>query len=115
MPTSPIEDDDRVRTRRDVAADFRQMQVHGLRVDLGQDQADADATRGADRAEDIGPIIALIARRAWAAAALGPDVGQAALLADPGLILPPEFKWLVARGWRQGRIDQRGKVFLCAS
>jgi hypothetical protein len=98
-----------------VAADFRQMQVHGLGVDLGQDQADADATRGANRAEDIGPIIALIARRAWAAAALGPDVGQAALLADPGLILPPEFKRLAARGWRQCRIDQRGKVFLCAS
>ena len=69
--------------------DFRQMQVHGLGVDFGQDQADADAAGRTNRPENIRPIVALIAWRARSAAALGPDVGQAALLTDAGLVLPP--------------------------
>ena len=72
-----------------MSADFRQMQVHGFGVDLGQDQTDADTAGRTDRAKNVGPIVALIARRARPTAPLGPNVSQAALLADAGFVLPP--------------------------
>jgi len=43
----------------------------------------------------IGLDLALIVRCARAAAAFGPDTGQAALLADARFILPPELDGLV--------------------
>jgi hypothetical protein len=47
-----------------------------------QHEGGTDAARGADCAEEIGGDVALIVRCARAAAAFGPDIGQAALLAD---------------------------------
>jgi hypothetical protein len=50
----------------------------------------------ADRAEDIGPVVALIAGGRGPRAALGPEPGQRSLLADAGPVLPPELKRLAA-------------------
>ncbi len=60
----------------DGAVDLGQMGVHRRRVDAGQDQPCRDAARRADRAKQIGPLIAGVARRAGSGAARGPDAGQ---------------------------------------
>lgn len=111
MPPGAIQQHDGMGARCDVAADFDQMQVHCFGIGLGQHQGRADATCRTDRAEDIGPVVGLIARRRRPGALFGPDVGQAALLANARFILPPEFERLAASLGRDGVGDQRGKVF----
>jgi hypothetical protein len=115
MPTRAVEGDDRMRAQCDLLADFRQMQVHGERVDAGQTQGGPDAARRTDRAEDIGPFVALIARGPGTASFIRPDVGQAALLSDPGFILPPELEGLSTRMLGDDGSDEVSEVFLCAS
>ena len=115
MPPGAIQQQDGVCASRDMAADLNQMQVHRLGIGLRQDKGCAGAARRTDRTEDIGPIVALIARCRRPGALFRPDVGQAALLADPCFILPPEFDRLAAGLGRNGVSDQCGKVFLCAS
>ena len=88
---------------------------HGLGIGLRQDKGGAGAARRTDRAEDTGPIVALIAQRRRPCALFRPDVGQAALLADTCFILPPELDRLAPGLGRDGVSDQCGKVFLCAS
>ena len=72
-----------------LGADFLQMQVH--RVDIGtrENEPGANAAIWTDGAEQVGRLVALIARGCGSAAALCPNAGQAALLADASLILPP--------------------------
>src|ERR1700716_818785 len=74
-----------------------------------------DATPRTGRAEQIGPVVALVVRRAGPRSTLGPNAGQRTLLADPGLILEPDFDRLaLGRGGEPPR-DCRGEVFLNAS
>ena len=115
MPASAIQQHDGMGTRRDVSADFGEVEVHRLGIGLGQDEAGADTTRGTGCAEDVGPIVALVAWRWRASALFSPDVGQAALLTDARFILPPELDRLATRLRGDGVGDQCGKVFLCAS
>jgi hypothetical protein len=96
MPPGAIQQQDGMRASRDMAADLNQMQVHRLGIGLRQDKGCAGAARRTDRAEDVGPVIALIARRRRPGALFRPDVGQAALLADACFILPPELDRLAA-------------------
>src|SRR5207253_1407674 len=70
---------------------------------------------GTDRAEQIGPVVALVAWRPRPAATLGPNPCQGSLLADAGFILPPKFDRLAARAQWDAGCDQIGKVFLCAA
>ena len=79
------------------------MGVHRGGVGEGHDEARRGAALGADRAEDVGPLVAGVARRAWPRAALRPDPGERALLADPGLVLEPDLERLAA-----GRLGERG-------
>jgi hypothetical protein len=75
-----------------------------------QQHDSADPTRRTDCPEDISRIVPLIAW-CWRPRALfGPDVGQAALLADTRFILPPELDRLAARLGRDAVGDQRGKL-----
>ncbi len=89
MPAGAVQRKDGVRARGHLGADLGQMQVHRLGVDERQHEGGADPPGGTDGAEQIGPAVTLIARCARAATLVRPDVGQAALLSDPGLILPP--------------------------
>ncbi len=91
------------------------MQIHGFGTDDRQHQCGADAARRTNGAKYVGPGIALIAGRAGPAAFVSPDVGQTALLANPGFILPPQLYGLVARVLWDSRSNQLGKVFFCAS
>ena len=115
MPACAIDGDHSVCARRDVSADLGKVEVHGAGVDVGQHQRRADTTRWTDGAEEIGPRIAAVARCCWSRAALGPEPGQRALLADPCFILPPELDRLAPRVFRDRGGDQVGKVFLCVS
>ena len=114
MPAGAIEQHDGMVARRDVATDLGEMQVHHLAVGYRQDEGDAGIARGTDGAEQIRPIVALVARCPRSAAALGPNPGQRPLLADAGFVLPPKLDRPAARVRRDGLGDQIGKVFLCA-
>jgi hypothetical protein len=86
----------------DLAADLGGMLVHRVAIGGGQDEARTHASRRTDRAEQVGPAVALVARRRRSTALVGPDAGQRALLADAGFdrlwrsTLPPEFDRLAA-------------------
>ena len=82
-----IEDESGVAAWRHLAADRSEMQRHGLGVRRRHDQTCCDAALRTGGAKQVGPIVALVVRRAGPCATLGPDAGQRALLADPGLIL----------------------------
>ena len=112
MPAGAVEQNDGVAVGCNDAADLGEVQVHRFGVGLGQNQRSADIPRGTDRAEQIGPIVALIARRARPAAPLGPDPGQRPLLADAGFVLPPQFDRFAACVRRDAGCDQSGEVFL---
>src|SRR6202012_6025994 len=101
--------------RCDLCADFRQVQVHCVAIDVRQDQRRANAPGRTDGAENVGPFVSLIARLARTAARFRPDIGQAALLADSGFVLPPEFDRLATGAGGNDGADQLGKVFLCAA
>jgi|tagenome__1003787_1003787.scaffolds.fasta_scaffold19148852_1 hypothetical protein len=73
----------------DLRADFLQMQIHRMDICTRQHEPGANAAIWTDGPEQIGRLVALIARRCGPAAAFCPDAGQAALLADAGLVLPP--------------------------
>src|SRR6202047_2337162 len=67
------------------------MFVHGLDADCWHDQGGAGAGRRADEAEQVGPGEPPVAPDTRTRAALGPDAGQRALLANAGFILKPDF------------------------
>ena len=96
MPAGAVKHDYSVGAWGDLAADLLQVQVHGPGVRLGDDPGGADAPRRADGAEQIGPGVALVSHTPGPGAALGPDARQRALLADAGLVLPPELDGLAA-------------------
>ena len=103
MPASPVHDEQGDGSRTDAFPDFNQMLVHRFDVDGGQHQGGANATVRADGAEQIRPGEAPVTRRARAGAAPGPDAGQRALLANPCLVLKPDFNRL-AIGARAERL-----------
>src|ERR1700760_2894606 len=111
----PIEQQHGVRSRRYRLGDLGQMQVHRCGVAAWQNEGGTFALSRTDRAEYIGRGGALIARRRWPGAALGPAPGDLVLLSDARFVLEPQLYWLacglVLRDLRQ----TRGKVFLNAS
>jgi hypothetical protein len=115
MPTRPVEHHNGVTAWGDVAADLGEMQVHGFAVGHRHDESGADVARGTNRSEQVGPIVALVARRPRPTSAFGPNPCQRAVLADAGLVLPPQLDRLVLRMRRDDGSDQIGKVFLSAS
>jgi hypothetical protein len=115
VPASAVEDQDGVRTGRDLSADFGQVDVHRLGADPRQHERRPGATLRAYGAEQIGGAVPLVARRARPVALVGPDIAQRALLTDPCLVLPPDFERLVAGALRDRGLHQFSEVFLCAS
>jgi hypothetical protein len=67
------------------------VQLHHVGVGIGQGERRADAAGGADGAEQIGVVVALVGGLAWPRSAPGPLPNLAVLLADPGLVLKPDF------------------------
>jgi hypothetical protein len=83
-----------------------------MNIGVRQNQSGTDTARRAHRAEQVCPPKPLITRRSRAGAALCPNPGQAALLADPRFVLPPKFDRLVSRGGRNRCGNKISEVFL---
>ena len=96
MPPCAIEHQDGVGAGVNVSAALLQMQVHGLGIDERQHQPGAGCPLGANRAEQVGPAIAAVARRSGPGATTRPDPGQGALLTDSGLVLKPDLDWFAS-------------------
>ena len=80
----------------DAGADLGKVQGHHGGIGSWPHQRRARATRGADRAEQVGPGILLVPRRDRTRAALGSDAGERALLTNSSLVLPSELEGLSA-------------------
>jgi hypothetical protein len=115
MPTGLIENENGMRVRIDGGTDRRQMGVHRLGIAPGQDKTDAFALLRTDRPKDIGRLGALIAWCAWPCSAFGPAPRQLVLLADPRLVLKPDFDRYARMEARADRRQLGGEVFLNAS
>jgi len=113
--TGAIEDEGGVAARHDPPTDLRQMQGHDLGVGGWDDESRRGTALRTDGAEDVGPFVALIARRTRPCSSLGPDAGQRPLLTDSSLVLEPDFDGFVFRAVGEPRRDRCGKVFLNAS
>src|SRR3974390_1399586 len=95
---------------------LREVQVHRLGIAGRQDQGRALALLRADRTEDVGGSGTLITGSTWAGAALGPTACDLVLLADPSLVLEPDFYLVdVDRLFARDFVHTRGEVFLKSS
>src|SRR3954468_3381177 len=92
--------------------DFRQMQAHGLCIASGQHQGRALALLRADRSEDVDRTRRLIMRGAGPGAPSGPAAGDLVLLADTGLVLPPQLDRGALREARPDRLQGGWEAFL---
>jgi hypothetical protein len=91
------------------------MLVHGVDTDNRHDQGGAGAACRADGAEQVGPGEPPVAPDMRTRAALGPDAGQRALLANTGFILKPDFDRPAGKLLRDCGAGQFSEVFLKAS
>src|ERR1700691_3717051 len=83
MPSGLIDEDRGVCAWRDLGGDLGQVKVHRLGVATRHDERGAFAFLRTDRAENEGRGRPLVARGAWARAALGPTAGDLVLLPGP--------------------------------
>jgi len=60
-------------------------------VGMGKHEGHPDAAGRADRAEQIGVVVALVGGLPWPRSAPGPLPNLAVLLADAGLVFKPDF------------------------
>jgi hypothetical protein len=67
------------------------MQLHHVGVGMGQCEGRADTSGGADGAEQIRVLVALIGRLGGSCSTLRPLPDEAVLLADAGFILEPDL------------------------
>jgi hypothetical protein len=84
---------------------------HGLAADKGHDDGRTDRARRADRAEQIGAVVAIVAQRRRARATLRPNVAQRTLLTNAGLVLEPDLDRLAGGRGRQDSGDALSEVF----
>ena len=86
-PSGSVKQQDGMSPCSDVARDFVEMELHHVGVGIGQGERGADTAGGADRAEQIDVVIALVGGLAGSRSAPGPLPNLAVLLADPGYVL----------------------------
>ena len=65
VPPGPVEKHHGVCALGDVAGDFVEVELHHVGVGIGKRQGRSDAPRWADRAEQIGVVVALIGGLSW--------------------------------------------------
>jgi hypothetical protein len=70
---------------------FKQVKVHGLRVDVRHEQSSSHVARRTDGSKDISVRVSLIANLARTRSFFGPDANQSAFLSDTGFVLQPDF------------------------
>jgi hypothetical protein len=99
----------------DVARDFVEVKLHHVGVGVGQGERGANAAGGADRAEQIGVVVALVGGLPGPRSAPGPLPNLAVLLADAGLVLKPDFHRRRLRQAFKMSLQRAREVFLKAS
>jgi hypothetical protein len=67
------------------------VELHHVSVGVRKRKGRSDAAGGADRAEQVGIVIALVGGLSWPRSAPGPLPNLAVLLADAGLVRKPDF------------------------
>src|SRR3954447_25814599 len=92
-----------------------QVQAHGLRIASGQHQGCALALLRADRPEDVDRTRPQIMRGPGPGAPSGPAAGDLVLLADTGLVLPPQLDRGAVWEARPDRFQGGGETFLKSS
>ncbi len=115
MPAGLVEQQHGVAARINGEADLLEMLGHGFGVAPRHDEAGALALGRADRAKDGGPLGSLIVRRTRAGPAFRPAPGDPVLLADPGLVLPPQLYADAGRQLRRDRVQSGRESFLESS
>ena len=91
------------------------MELHHVSVGVGQREGRPDAPRRADRAEQIGIVVALVGGLPWPRSAPGPLPNLAVLLADAGLVFKPDFDRRRLRQAFEMGLQRAREVFLKAS
>src|SRR3954451_22617317 len=115
VPSGPVHQHDPMGSGSYGLRDLGQVQVHRGRIASRQDQGRALALLRADRSEDVDRTRPLIVRGAGAGAPSGPAPGDFVLLADPGLVLPPQLDRGALREARPDRLQGGGETFLKSS
>jgi hypothetical protein len=100
LPSGAVEHERNLRIRCNRGGEVVEEDLHGRGRDLWQYEGEAVAGGGADGAEQVGPLVALLAQAARPFAAYPPAVASAALRANPGLIFEPQLDALA--GMRRG-------------
>ena len=99
----------------DGARDFVEVKLHHVGVGIGQREGRPDAAGGADGAEQIGVVIALVGGLPGPRSAPGPLPSQAVFLADAGLVFKPDFdRRRLGQSFEMG-LQRAREVFLKAS
>lgn len=99
-PAGGVADHQGMGARCHHGADLPQVLAHRLAVHRRHDDGGTDAPRGADGAEQVHAVVAIVANHRRAGADRRPNIGMPALLAHSGLILEPDLDRL-ARGRRR--------------
>ncbi len=89
VPSGAVADQQGNGACRYLGADLGQMQVHHLGIGIGRDDGCASAACRADSTKDVGGLMPVITHHQRARADRRPDIGVAALLADPRFVLKP--------------------------
>ena len=98
-----------------VAQDFVEVELHHVSVGVGQHEGRPDAAGRADRAEQIGVVVALVGGLPWPRSAPSPLPNLAVLLADAGLVFKPDFNRRCLRQAVEMSLQRVREVFLKAS
>ena len=115
VPSGPVEEQNGMGAVGDVARDFVEVELHHVGVGIGQRQRRPDAAGGADGAEQIGVVIALVGGLPGPRSAPGPLPNLAVLLADAGLVLKPDFDRRRLGQTVEMSLQRAREVFLKAS
>lgn len=91
VEASLVPDEHHVLPGCDLAAHFMKKDVDDGRVNMRRDHAHSLAGFGADRAKHIEPVILGLLDRRWTRAGRCPLTAHRPLLAEPCLILEPDF------------------------
>jgi hypothetical protein len=95
-----------------MAADFIEVKLHGLGVDMRQGERRTHSTRRADGAEEVGALIALVGRLPGARAPSGPLPDLPILLPDTSFVLEPDLDRRSLRQIGQMSAQRTREVFL---
>lgn len=94
------------------AANLVEVKLHGFSVGIGQCERRADTTRRADRAKQVGVLVALIGGLSGTRPASGPLPDLAVLLAYAGFVLKPDLYRRAGGQVGQMRAQRPREVFL---